>query len=107
MPNLMFTFKQLEAIREVARGGTIVKAAEVLHVTSTALTSRIKILEDDFGLALFDRTGGRRSGGRGRRHAHGRSDRRPLRYSGGILRGCTVGGFASAPSRPPSTLRHG
>ena len=53
------TFKQLEAIREVARTGTIVKAAALLHVTPTALTSRIKILEEDLGLALFDRTGGR------------------------------------------------
>ena len=53
------TFKQLEAIREVARTGTVVQAAQVLHVTPTALTSRIKILEEDLGLALFDRTGGR------------------------------------------------
>lgn len=53
------TFKQLEAVHEVARSGTVVKAADVLHVTPAALTSRIKLLEDDLGLALFDRTGNR------------------------------------------------
>ena len=53
------TFKQLEAVHEVARTGTVVKAAQALHVTPAALTSRIKLLEDDLGLALFDRTGNR------------------------------------------------
>jgi len=53
------TFKQLEAVYEVARSGTVVKAADVLCVTPAALTSRIKLLEDDLGLALFDRTGNR------------------------------------------------
>lgn len=57
MANL--TFKQLEAVHEVARTGTVAKAAEVLHVTPAALTSRIKLLEEDLGLALFDRTGNR------------------------------------------------
>lgn len=53
------TFKQLEAIHEVARNGTVVKAAAALHVTPAALTSRIKLLEEDAGLPLFDRTGNR------------------------------------------------
>jgi DNA-binding transcriptional LysR family regulator len=53
------TFRQLEAVREVARTGTVAKAAEVLHVTPAALTSRIKLLEGDLGIALFDRTGNR------------------------------------------------
>jgi LysR family transcriptional regulator, low CO2-responsive transcriptional regulator len=53
------TFKQLEAVHEVARTGTVAKAAEVLHVTPAALTSRIKLLEEDLGLTLFDRTGNR------------------------------------------------
>jgi LysR family transcriptional regulator, low CO2-responsive transcriptional regulator len=57
MTNL--TFKQLEAVYQVARSGTVVKAAESLHVTPAALTSRIKLLEEDLGLALFDRTGNR------------------------------------------------
>ncbi|MGC2702952.1 MAG: LysR family transcriptional regulator, partial [Candidatus Acidiferrales bacterium] len=53
------TFKQLEAVHQVARSGTVVKAAQTLHVTPAALTSRIKLLEEDLGLALFDRTGNR------------------------------------------------
>ena len=53
------TFKQLEAVHQVARNGTVVKAAQSLHVTPAALTSRIKLLEEDLGLALFDRTGNR------------------------------------------------
>ncbi|MGB8839229.1 MAG: LysR family transcriptional regulator, partial [Candidatus Acidiferrales bacterium] len=52
-------FKQLEAVHQVARNGTVVKAAQSLHVTPAALTSRIKLLEEDLGLALFDRTGNR------------------------------------------------
>jgi len=56
---LSLTFKQLEAVREVDRRGTVVKAADALHVTPAALTSRIKLLEEDLGLPLFDRTGNR------------------------------------------------
>ncbi len=41
MTNL--TFKQFEAVHQVARSGTVVKAAESLHVTPAALTSRIKL----------------------------------------------------------------
>ena len=54
-----FTLKQLETIRAVAQAGTIVQAAGKLNVTPAALTSRIKLLEEDTGLALFDRCGGR------------------------------------------------
>ncbi len=53
------TIKQLESVRCVAEAGTIVKAAEHLNVTPAALTSRIQLLEQDAGVALFDRTGGR------------------------------------------------
>lgn len=53
------TIKQLEAVYEVARCGTVVKAAAALHVTPAALTSRIRLLEEDLGLVLFDRTGNR------------------------------------------------
>ena len=53
------TFRQLETIREVARCGTMVKAALVLCVTPAALTSRVKLLEEDLGLALFERFEGR------------------------------------------------
>jgi LysR family transcriptional regulator, low CO2-responsive transcriptional regulator len=53
------TFRQLETIREVARCGSMVKAAQVLHVTPAALTSRVKSLEEDLGLELFERFEGR------------------------------------------------
>lgn len=43
----------------MARTGTVAEAAGVLHVTPSALTSRIKLLEEDLGIALFDRTGNR------------------------------------------------
>ena len=53
------TFRQLETIREVARCGTMVKAAQTLSVTPAALTSRVKLLEEDLGLELFERVEGR------------------------------------------------
>ena len=53
------TLRQLETIREVGRCGTMVKAAEVLCVTPAALTTRVKLLEEDLGLQLFDRLEGR------------------------------------------------
>jgi len=53
------TLKQLMTIRAVARSGTIVAAANDLGVTPAALTARIKILEEEAGIALFDRAGGR------------------------------------------------
>ncbi|WP_395666603.1 LysR family transcriptional regulator [Methylocella sp.] len=53
------TIKHLETVVAVAESGTIAAAAEVLNVTAAALTSRIKLLEDDVGVALFDRAGGR------------------------------------------------
>jgi LysR family transcriptional regulator, low CO2-responsive transcriptional regulator len=53
------TFRQLETIREVARCGSMVKAAQALCVTPAALTSRVKSLEEDLGLELFERFEGR------------------------------------------------
>lgn len=53
------TLKHLETIVAVAQSGTIAAAADHLNVTAAALTSRIKLLEDDVELVLFDRTGGR------------------------------------------------
>jgi LysR family transcriptional regulator, low CO2-responsive transcriptional regulator len=54
-----FTLRQLETIREVGKCGTMVKAAKVLCVTPAALTSRVKLLEEDLGLELFERFEGR------------------------------------------------
>lgn len=57
MTNL--TFKQLEAVHQVALCGTVMRAAKELFVSPAALTSRIKLLEEELGLALFDRAGNR------------------------------------------------
>lgn len=40
----------------IARLGTLTRAARELHVTPAALTARLKQLEGDIGLGLFDRT---------------------------------------------------
>jgi LysR family transcriptional regulator, low CO2-responsive transcriptional regulator len=57
MQNL--TLRQLETVREVSRCGTMIKAAKALCVTPAALTSRVKLLEEDLGLQLFERSEGR------------------------------------------------
>lgn len=54
MANL--TLKQLRAAAEILRCGTLTRAAEQMHVTPAALTARLKQLEDEVGLRLFDRT---------------------------------------------------
>ena len=53
------SFRQLEAVREVGRCGTMIKAAEILCVTPAALTSRVKLLEEELGLQLFEHFEGR------------------------------------------------
>jgi LysR family transcriptional regulator, low CO2-responsive transcriptional regulator len=53
------TLKQLQTICAVAQSGTIVAAAQAMKATPAALTARIKLLEEDVGVPLFERTGGR------------------------------------------------
>lgn len=50
------SLKQLHAVAAIARNGSLTRAAAELNVTPAALTSRIKQLEDEVGLLLFDRT---------------------------------------------------
>ncbi|WP_128565760.1 LysR family transcriptional regulator [Methylobacterium crusticola] len=50
------SLKQLHAVAAIARLGTMTRAAKELNVTPAALTARIKALEDEVGLLLFDRT---------------------------------------------------
>ena len=57
LPNI--SLRQLEAVREVGKSGTMVKAAQVLCVTPAALTSRVKLLEEDLGCQVFERANGR------------------------------------------------
>lgn len=50
------TLKQFQAVAAIARLKTVTAAAKELNVTPAALTSRLKQLEDEAGLLLFDRT---------------------------------------------------
>lgn len=50
---------QLRTFAIVARLGHITRAAELLHVTQPAVTAHIKALEQELGIALFDRSHGR------------------------------------------------
>lgn len=52
---------QIRAFVSVARLGNVTKAADALHVTQPAVTAQIKGLEQDLGVALFVRAGGRLS----------------------------------------------
>lgn len=50
---------QLRAYVTVAKIGHLTRAAEVLHLTQPAVTGQIKALEEELGIALFDRRPGR------------------------------------------------
>ena len=50
---------QLRACVTVARIGHLTRAAEVLHVTQPAVSGQNKALEEELGIALFDRKPGR------------------------------------------------
>ena len=51
------TFRQLRVFLEVARHGSMARAAEALHLTPPAVSMQIKELESQVGLVLFDRRG--------------------------------------------------
>ena len=53
------TFRQLTVFAEVARQGSVLRAASALHLTPPAVSLQIKELESQVGHTLFDR-GGRR-----------------------------------------------
>lgn len=53
------TFRQLRVFAEVVRQGSVLRAAEVLHLTAPAVSMQIKEVESQVGLPLFDRTGRR------------------------------------------------
>lgn len=50
---------QLRAYVTVAKTGHLTRAAEALHLTQPAVTGQIKALEEELGIALFDRRPGR------------------------------------------------
>ncbi len=49
------TFRQLRVFAEVARLGSVQRAAEALHLTPPAVSMQIKEIESQVGLPLFDR----------------------------------------------------
>ncbi len=51
------TFRQLQVFAEVARSGSMARAAEALHLTPPAVSMQVKELEGQVGLPLFDRQG--------------------------------------------------
>jgi DNA-binding transcriptional LysR family regulator len=52
-----YTFKQIQTFMEVARQGSVSKAAERLFVTQPAVSMQLRQLEDVFGLALVEPLG--------------------------------------------------
>lgn len=55
------TFRQLRVFTEVARHGSVLRAAEALHLTPPAVSMQLKEVEAQVGLQLFDRAGRRLS----------------------------------------------
>ncbi|MEP6506033.1 MAG: LysR family transcriptional regulator [Betaproteobacteria bacterium] len=51
------TFRQLRVFSEVARLGSMIRAAENLHLTAPAISMQIREIEKQVGLPLFDRSG--------------------------------------------------
>ncbi|GAB4404156.1 MAG: LysR family transcriptional regulator [Rhodoferax sp.] len=49
-----YTFKQVQTFLEVARQGSVSKAAERLFITQPAVSMQLRQLEDAFGLALVE-----------------------------------------------------
>lgn len=51
-----WTSKQLKALVTVAEVGSVTRAAELLHLVQPAVTRQIRPLEQEVGVALFERT---------------------------------------------------
>ncbi len=55
--NSRVKFRHLHTFVEVARQKSVVKAAEILHVSQPAVTKTIRELEEALGVAMFERDG--------------------------------------------------
>ena len=47
---------QLKSFLTIALEKNLTRAAETLHLSQSALSSQIKLLEEEFGVPLFSRT---------------------------------------------------
>ena len=59
MSELRITLGQLKAFEAVARLGSFSRAAEELHVTQPAISKKIRLLQEEIGLALIEQVGKR------------------------------------------------
>ncbi len=50
------SLRQLQAVRAIHRSGKIINAAKSLGLTGPAVTIQLKLLEQELGVSLFDRT---------------------------------------------------
>ncbi len=57
--NIKISLDALEVIDAIARKGSFAAAAESLHRVPSAITYAVRILEDDLGVPIFNRTGHR------------------------------------------------
>jgi len=56
---MTFTLRQLEIFLVIAQTENISNAAQLLHMSQSAASGALKTLEDQYGIALFDRQGKR------------------------------------------------
>src|SRR3546814_15867250 len=55
----MMNLRQMEVFHAIMQTGSVTAAARVLHVTQPAVSAVLKHCEEQLGLKLFERTGGR------------------------------------------------
>lgn len=56
---MKYSRNQLRIFRELARQGSVTKAAEALHLTQPAVSIQLKNLQDQFALPLTETVGRR------------------------------------------------
>lgn len=103
---------QLRSFAAVAEMGHLTRAAERLHISQPALSSQIKALEDELGLALFERTpAGMALTSAGRRLLSQAqsvlSAAQALRHEAGTLRGELAGTIRLGTLADPEFIRIG
>ena len=60
MPSLPFTLRQLDIFASLCATRSFRRSAETLGISQASVSNQIKALEEQLGLALFDRAPGRR-----------------------------------------------